>query len=138
MRSRRSMTQGHKGTMLQGSATSCQDSSWHGEAIVQDINPVSNRSTRSLENAQSNTQQTCLSINFNMSVKTWYIISADPGEPRGARLRSNAKWARKRVRRRMKNEATFWRLVSYRCRKRREASESDVRHRYPCIERFRS
>ena len=32
-------------------------------------------------------------------------------------------------------EASY--LVSYRCRKRREASESDVRHTYPCIERFR-
>ena len=39
----RSMT----GTMLQGSATSCQGSSWHGEAIVQDMNPVSKRSMRS-------------------------------------------------------------------------------------------
>ena len=90
------MTQGHKGTMLQGSATSCQDSSWHGEAIVQDINPVSNRSMRSLENAQSNTQQTCLSINFNMSVKTWYIISADPKGTTGSASEKGCQMGKKK------------------------------------------
>ena len=50
---------------------------------------------------------------FNSIQSPKHQISADPREPGGARLRSNAKWARKRMRRRMKNGSNVpeaWRL----------------------------